>query len=114
MGIQENFRAIQNMVSVGDIIVFNEKSKTLHDANDLSVCVNGSAVQITVGDDSISTKILEMSELITASTEAHEALKDILNAAGNEQPYNRDELEENFSGITSKLYDALQKSKGRE
>lgn len=55
----------------------------------------------------IDTNIYE--ELLKNSKEAYEALKDIINAGDNSQPYSPEELESIFMGIVNKLYDTLLK-----
>lgn len=53
-------------------------------------------------------------DLYAALREAHDALRDIINAAGNDDPYTREELEGEFSEISGNAWAALAKAEGRE
>ena len=44
---------------------------------------------------------------LAALKEGYEALKDIINAADNEQPYSREELDRLFQDATGKLFEAI-------
>ena len=49
-------------------------------------------------------------DLLEACKEAYDALKDIINASDNGQPYSAEELDSSFSKIASDLYDLIAKA----
>lgn len=53
-------------------------------------------------------------ELLESAKEGYGALKDIINAAGNGEPYDRDELENLFGSILNTLYAVISKAEGKE
>ena len=50
-------------------------------------------------------------EFIELAKEQYEALKDIINAADNKQPYNAQELEDNFMKYCNKFRDLMERLK---
>ena len=39
---------VKKMIEIGELIVFDERSKTLYDENDLTVSMNGDSIQIFI------------------------------------------------------------------
>lgn len=50
-------------------------------------------------------------DLLNLCKQAHEDLRDIINATDNDQPYSAKEMDKNFSATAGNLYDEIRKHK---
>lgn len=79
-----------------------------------SVLATDAAQRKQGGREANAALLAAAPDLYAALREAYEALHDIINAAGGDEPYTREELEGEFSNIAGNAWAALAKAEGRQ